>query len=257
MAGKNPHADKSPVSEFCSSRGCGHNDYREVCKPSWSALGYPQLKKGVPTPLSYQAHHLVCCAEVNKVLVAGAAAKGIKSIVDETLWCINAKPNMKAMPVWGITVMWYANDFLGLVPTTKIYAMAAATDRKKAPPFQNIPQHDYNHGGEDGYNSEVEKKLQKIAKALAKSKKTHQQKQEALASVLNTLAGRMRSQLDTRGLRAGGTHDCWMNAKTRANWYVPFSMSARPQPLPYPGEMSEGMAKKIFRQVNAAWPGIV
>ena len=117
MAGKK-HAALSPESQFCAVTGCGHPSYRKVCKPEWSHLKYPETHvstktgKAYTVRKSYQAHHLLCLAEMGAVVVGEAAERELLGIVNETKWCINKKKNMLAMPVWGHTIMWYCNDFV-------------------------------------------------------------------------------------------------------------------------------------------------
>src|SRR5262245_23742466 len=105
---------------FCGipGRPCKHidgsngTDYVEVCRPSWGAWGVFRQRftdKGVVTSRNkeFEAHHILCVAQVEKVVVQAGQKNAFTSIVDATQWCINAKPNMMALPLWGHTVKYY------------------------------------------------------------------------------------------------------------------------------------------------------
>jgi hypothetical protein len=254
------HKRGSSRGKFCGVPGCDHNDYQKVCKPTWSSLRYPQtqfsktLLKTFVVRRSYEAHHLLCVSQVGKVIVDGTEKSGLKSIIDETDWCINAKVNMLAMPMWGHTIMWYCDGFKGIVPSTLPSVGSVLTDRLQAPPFKDLPQHNYGHAGRDvatSYNKEVEERLQRVVNAIEKSKLDHKEKADKLESLLDSMADFMRTSLKNRGLRSGGTHTCWMESSPQ--WYAPFSMAQTPRPIPHPKDLGEEMIQKIKKLAEALW----
>lgn len=254
------HKRGSSRGKFCGVPGCDHNDYRRVCKPAWSNLTYPQMQFSRQTKQvyvvrrSYEAHHLLCVSQIGKVIVDGTEKSGLKSIVDQTEWCINAKVNMLALPMWGHTIMWYCNGFSSIVSSSLPRIASILTDRRKTPPFEDLPQHNFGHSGRDvttSYNKEVEERLQKVINAIEKSKLEHDDKAGKLESLLNSMADFMRTNLKNRGMRSGGTHSCWMDSKPQ--WYAPFSMAQSPRPIPHPKDTGEEMIQKVKRLAEALW----
>ena len=231
------HARKQKKGEFCAVAStpctCG-NDYIEVCKPSWgdaSRFHYRASRRRAAKKV-YEAHHLLCVASVGKIIVGNQA---IDTIVAATKWCVNKSDNMLAMPLWGHTVRWYCKDGKRLDFRAGV----------AAPPFADIPQHDWDHTGDGGYIEELEPKLEAIAQAAERAKKKHEVATANLASDLDSLAKSFRSALQARGVRSGGTDSGWRqgrdslgsNAPSRApkvsragvlggRWYYPFSMAS-------------------------------
>src|SRR5436189_5070912 len=103
------HSDGIRVSKFCALRtdkcsapctSSPASKYRENGKPAWASFTFIQgtKKKSVK---EYEAHHLLCVACVTEMLAKKAK---LKAILEQTEWCINAKPNMLGMPLWGHTI---------------------------------------------------------------------------------------------------------------------------------------------------------
>lgn len=85
----------------------------------------------------FEAHHVACVAPVS-AFIAGDSA--LKDVVHQTTWCINKPSNMLAMPLWGHTVKWYCQ----ITAASDVVNIDAA---QQAPPFKNIPQHNFDHNG--------------------------------------------------------------------------------------------------------------
>jgi hypothetical protein len=254
------HKELEPFGKFCGVPGCKHNDYQKVCKPTWSSLKYPQrqfnkeTQKPYTIQKSYEAHHLLCVAQINGVVIAEGQERGLGEIVSATEWCINKKENMLGMPMWGHTVMWYCNGFKSIVKSTLGQVGAVLSERTKAPPFKDLPQHNFGHSGRTlptSYNREVGARLLRIINAIEKSKSEHTEKIAELISQLNATSELMRTTLKERGVRSGGTHTCWLNSPPL--WYAPFSMAQTARPIPHPKDGGEEMIWKIQNLAKALW----
>lgn len=201
------------------SIGAGAKSYVDVCKPSWATYSFVRNVKGVGKhDKVFEAHHILCSASVGKLIV-DASGKGVSAIVGDTEWCINTKKNMLAMPLWGHTVQWYCNVTGQTLGSTKL----------GAPPFANLPQHDWDHTGTGGYQSEVDDKLLKIVKDLKKA--GHDATTFDLAATLDSLSQDFKQKLKDRGATRGspeGTHEGWSNGRKTptSQWYLPFSMAS-------------------------------
>jgi hypothetical protein len=198
------HAEKFQNDKFCARVPCDHSDYIKCCKPGWSDWTFAQKKKGGAGQKKYEAHHLLCWSCVIKAFFTDEAAKAILKGTD---WCVNRKPNMIALPLWGHTVKWYV-------------------DNDGPPKFANLPQHDWDHNCTLGYTSEVNERLKEFAKDLKDAKKAHELPEpKDIAGSLTSTSGKFRTQLKARGIRAGGTHASFLDGGEMAGWYLPFSMA--------------------------------
>lgn len=161
-------------------------------------------------------HHIVCVASVG-TLIIDASGKKVDGIVRATEWCVNTKKNMVAMPLWGHTVQWYCN----------IATQTLKASTRKAPPFEDIPQHDWDHTGTGAYQQELEELIIKIVKNMRQA--GHDAKTSDLAGSLDDLSDDFRELLVNRGKRGTpkGTHKGWINgnANPKSKWYLPFSMA--------------------------------
>ena len=175
----------------------------------------------------YEAHHLVCVSAVTNKLLSRSTI--IKPVIKQTKWCINNKDNMLAMPLWGHTVKWYcsitAADVKVKNPLRKIKG------KVPAPPFQNIPQHNWDHIGNECYLWEVEEEVDKLADDVESS--PHQLKGKKLEDRLKTLSTNFKNKLVAkkggRGWRKGGTDAAWGLAQKPTpdpEWCHPFSMAS-------------------------------
>jgi hypothetical protein len=242
--GEKKHKRGSSKEKFCAIPGqpCDcPNNYRDNCKPPdnwkpefdftrkiWRALKTYTFDK------TYEAHHLLCVSSVSTTLVEN---DNIDSIIRETEWCINNKDNMFGMPLWGHTVKYYCG-----------IGSAAADIEPAAPPFANIPQHDWDHNSALGYTQEVTKAMKGLAGKIEKSE--HDFKGNALQGKLNTIAQRYMTILKNRGSsRNGGTHNAWLQGRKDPDlrWYEPFSMAST-------GNLTaKGFPVRDFNEKVIAW----
>lgn len=200
----NNHKKPTKTAKFCATRGCKENDYRAKCQCSWKLLGC-------------QAHHILCVSSVGTGLIP---VPRIKPILRNTKWCINAPHNMLAMPVWGATVKYYC-----VIKRVGSYFKVV----QGAPPFVNIPQHNWDHNIADGYTDEVTSMLRSVGQDIVD--REHDGEPQDIAGQLDDIATHFRSELNYRGGgRKGGTDTAWKNAveadgDTGTEWYLPFSMA--------------------------------
>lgn len=222
MADHNRAKDNGDFCAVAAQPSCGCSidaDYVAVCKPSWANYSFVRNIRGVgKRPKVFEAHHVLCAASVG-TLIVDASGKGVSKIVGDTEWCINTEKNMLAMPLWGHTVQWYCN-----VPATTLGAASLG-----APPFADLPQHDWDHIGIGGYKGEVDDELNKIVKNLKQA--GHDATTFDLAGKLDFLSGDFKQKLKDRGATRGspkGTHAAWSNGRKAptSQWYLPFSMAS-------------------------------
>lgn len=227
MGGHNRAKFKKDFCAVAAQPSCGCSidaDYVAACKPSWANYSFTVDIDGVgKRPKVFEAHHILCAASVGTMIV-DASGKGVAKIVGDTEWCINTKKNMLAMPLWGHTVQWYCN----------VSSLSLLSANRGAPPFKNLPQHDWDHTGNGGYQDEVDKELKKIVKDLKQA--GHDATTFDLAGELDGLSGHFKSELRARGRRGGGTHGGWNKGRQDpdSQWYPPFSMAADPTAKGYP-----------------------
>lgn len=241
------HKRGAKKGEFCGIPGtpceCG-NDYIKICEPGWSSHTFARLVKASTGKFSfekkYEAHHIVCVAPVSTEIIAKPSIDGV---IKATKWCINNKNNMMAMPLWGHTVMWYC----------KITAAGGKLDADTpAPPFANIPQHDWDHNCRDGYTDEVVAACKDLAAEIADE--DHEVEPEDIKGALDDLSADFKSKLLARGSREGGTHKQMIEGGTAANWCHPFSMASNGKVTDkgYPvRQFDDRVAKWVERIKNA------
>jgi len=233
--------------EFCTAPGspkcdCGNN-YRAVCKKTankaWATYHTTEKRKGKKIRVTnpFEAHHLLCVSSVMKEL---QTKHGIKQIIQNTKWCINKGNNMIAMSLWGHTIKWYCDPVDG---------------ESKAPPFADIPQHDFDHNKKDGgYVAEVAVAIKEIAKDV--KIQGHAVDVDDIAAALRSESKNFRNKLNDRGTRLGGTHKGWkLGGKTKiSTWYLPFSMAATASVKQFPArDFNQEKAAWIKRLAKAAW----
>lgn len=222
MAGHNRAKSKRDFCAVAAQPSCGCSidaDYVAVCKPAWANYSFVRKIRGVgKRPKVFEAHHILCAASVG-TLIVDASGKGVATIVGDTEWCINTKKNMLGMPLWGHTVQWYCN-----VPDKTL-----GSANRGAPPFADLPQHDWDHTGKGAYQSEVDDELRKIVKDLKQA--GHDATTFDLAGALDDLSKHFKQELKDRGATRGspkGTHEAWANGRKAptSQWYLPFSMAS-------------------------------
>jgi hypothetical protein len=143
---------------------------------------------------------------------------------------------MIALPLWGHTVKWYSKPF-------------KKGEALRAPPFKDLPQHDWDHNGGKSYREEVEKSLTQIASDISDSMDVHKVNPADIKAQLNTTARGFRSALKARGKRNKGTHrqfkaELAKDAGLRMDWYKPFSMSSFASTKGYPAQHFQDEVKK-------------
>jgi hypothetical protein len=211
-----------PKCEVCDQP----KDYIAVCEPNWLGQTFERRVKAKAGAFTfkkkYEAHHLVCVAPVTQELVANTAIEGA---IAQTVWCINNEKNMIAMPLWGHTVKYYCTITAAQVLLSG--TSGAIKSAIEAPPFANIPQHDWDHNCKEGYTWEVEQACKKLAKKIDES--GHELKGESLKGALDQLSDKFRNILTgVRGTRLGGTHAAWQKGQQdpESTWSHPFSMAS-------------------------------
>lgn len=238
---KENHPRGFKVNDFCALAPCGcekKNDYIGNCKPvAWEGVTFLQKGKKGPYEKKYEAHHILCVAPVTKCL----QIKKLETVIPQTNWCINAKPNMIAMPVWGHTVKWYTTNGDSIRPA-----------------FADLPLHNRNHNGTFGYIEEIESALISLAADVDEQKCEVAASQ--LAKDLDDLSEEWRGNITTRGQRTGGsgkgTHDGWLaGIRGEKEWYIPFSMAktGNVTPRTFPrnfGEVFKAMQEKLQKAMG-------
>lgn len=310
MRGKimsNKHRRGSTTNEFCTvaaakACGCGNN-YKEMCEGEASGWDkYPQkfARRNSSTKLidslrknqrSFEAHHVLPVACVTEVIIGwDEKANSSPSVISGTKWCINTKDNMIAMPMWGHTIMWYTDNFVGIssevldeiksknkesVGNKALSELSEETSKKlsnmlsdrkdTAPPFKDIPQHNYSHTGRNalsGYNQEIIQRLEAIVADIEEAQEMHQtDKINSIKDALDDLSENMKEILLERANDRvyKGTHEAWkggmkgVEKDTNSNhWYKNFSMAERPTEMTFPlGKVSDSMAEKIIGLARA------
>ena len=254
------HSKSVQKDKFCalrtgSDQKCPKdgNNYRDNCKPKWVDFTFYQgSKKAVEK--EYEAHHLLCVASITGFL---AKKRKLGSVIKQTDWCINAKKNMIAMPLWGHTIKYYCDIETQRLKLQDRFKEQGEQEQKKGPSFRNIPQHDYDHNSKKGYKQEVDKEIKNIALQVEDEKDKHNEAVANLQQRLNELSDKCRELLKQRGRRCKGTHMAWEDARTKGlkNWYEPFSMAddgnVDPKAFPLAGYSKSELANKIKSLVKA------
>jgi hypothetical protein len=243
------HTKGVTVNQFCALRtdscDCG-NKYQENCKPSWATFKYPQKYNLSSQRRAFEAHHLLCVASVTKIV---AIDPDLNDVIKQTKWCINQKDNMIGLPMWAHTLRYYCNLIAGTVRTVA-QDDGTKKSRMAPPPFQNLVQHDYDHGA---YIDEVDAELAKIVKQMKKAVKAHEERKDELRDKLNKLIRSTRSTITRKGMRGGGTHKCWEKGMNdpKSDWYLPFSMASNAKAGKRTFPMGKNqLAKKILSLVE-------
>jgi hypothetical protein len=248
------HSEGTEVGKFCAIRAesckLHSNKYQSNCTNSpgtWAIANFIQGRK-VMVEKQFEAHHVLCVACVTEFI----AKAGPSQVVRETDWCVNAKKNMLGLPLWGHTIKWYCGLFADVDEDNVEEKLADGTlfKTRKAPPFKNHPQHDYDHNSTDGYKGEVDGRLQLIAQQVKKTAaKNHEAAVKELKTELDNLSDHFKDELNRRGERQEGTHKAWKKGMREpdSDWYEPFSMAddgmAEARSFPSPGAASKLMDK--------------
>jgi hypothetical protein len=231
------HTEGDEKDKFCSLRAdtcnCGEK-YREHCDAeasAWEAAAagsssYVQRYGPGARRRSHEAHHIACVAAVTGIITTNG---DIDSIVRATVWCVNRKNNMIALPLWPHTIEWYFS-----LSDRALKAAGAAGQRAatvQAPPFADLAHHDYDHGE---YIKDVNADLKSIAQQVEEAADEHTDPTGNLAGALDGVVTKYKATLQGRG-----THGAWqlgMNDATgTSDWYKAFSMTkSNPTPRAFP-----------------------
>lgn len=230
------HKEKAAKGKFCAVRtdkcDCpsGPNDYKANAngKESWSSESFRRRIKRKTGIIEFdkkpEAHHLLCIGSVVGYIYGDPR---IDASVRETQWCINDKPNMIPMPLWGHTVQHYSNFTAGIAGVVAALKGSDELETTDPPGFQNWPQHDVDHNGSLSYKWEVDENLKKLANVIDKKQKTkdHELTPAQIKDALDKLSAKWEKMLRKRGQ---GTHDAWKKGQEEptSDWYKPFSMAA-------------------------------
>src|SRR2546429_1328820 len=255
MSGEHERGDRkgkfctTPAAKICDD--CpGSMNYIDVCEPNWSAHTFERMVKAKANPFvfdkKYEAHHILCVAPVTQELLGD---KKIRGAVEQTKWCINKELNMLAMPLWGHTVKWYCSIDQGGGDIDVDVG---------APPFKNIPQHDFDHNCKQGYTWEVEEEMKKRVQEIKDSE--HKLKGDSLAGALDDCANDFADKLKKRGKRKGGTHKAWKLAQQEPpdpNWCHPFSMASdsKVSSVGFPARNFQGKVDQWINRIAQAIAG--
>lgn len=261
MSEDNPdsHSDGARKEQFCSERAekctCDKgNRYKSPCKSQasdWSEddagakvkWKYPKLVGTRVQNWGHQAHHTLCVASVTGEVTVKVE---IEEIVKKTVWCVNEKPNMIALPVWPMTINWYFSfQGAGGAVLASPVAKAASAVEASPPPFEGLAQHDYDH---DKYNTKVNKALNELVEKVKTKKEKHQEAVDTLLGGLESARGRFLGQLQGRT-----THASWLSGMNGGkSWYKEFSMvRASGTPRAFPAPNNDAFAYTFEKLVEA------
>lgn len=203
----------------------------------------------------HEAHHCVCCASVDTLL---GQREDIKSIIDQTEWCVNQELNIVTLPLWGHTFRWYCTQMGEVRDIEKV-------EKRGEPKFKDRVMHNCDH---DTYqNKELNPRLKKIAREVKKNKKNHEKCKKELVDDLNELVKEFADNVRERGKRKTsegiGTHAGWKaGVNGDKKWYMPFSMAKKPRKQTFPLRDAEGklapgkLSAKLKKYVKGVW-GII
>ena len=219
------HSEGLQKGLFCSLRdeNCGDTNYKNNCEPKIKYWSDEYSFTQASSLMKYNAHHLLPVASVTEHI---CGFQGIQKVVRQTDWCVNEKPNIYGMPLWGHTIKYYCT-----IEHPRFFEDEFTWYRKRTnpPPFKDIPMHDCDH---DLYQEEVNSRLQIIANNIKDVKRKHKTKIKELKSKLKKESRSFRTKLQDRAKRsAGGTHQAWElgKSKHKSNCYESFSMAGKPR----------------------------
>lgn len=256
------HERGATAGEFCTCpneslcKDCGGHgikkNYRAICEPDWSDHTFERRvkKKGHKATAfkkEYEAHHILCVAPVTEQLLGEPK---LVPLVKKSKWCINNELNMTAMPLWGHTVKWYCS-----LEDEDDDDYGELEEGVGAPPFKNIPQHDFDHNTKMGYTFEVAEAMAGIANQLEEAKDVHKLPAGSLVEELNDHSKHFASELKDRGKRKGGTHKAWgLALKGDAKWCLPFSMATEAEVtrVGFPAKDFKGKLDKWIKRIAEA-----
>lgn len=207
MSSADHEARGEKKGEFCARAPnggnceCGNN-YKDNGKApaTWDTTGVKFTSKKKKKAFKYfEAHHILSVSPVNSIVFG---AEGIQTIVKSTVWCVNDKSNMIALPSMAHTIDWYEQR-----------------KESTAPPFANLPQHDWDHFP---YLNDLRAKLKTLVKAVQEKAKIHKTKPKNIREDMVNLTTEFRTQLEVECCkRDNGTH-----AAYHAKACGPFSMAS-------------------------------
>ncbi len=227
---------------FCSLRmetcPCG-NKYKDVMKGTESWGKYPQRHRTLlVVERSPEAHHVLPVASVTGEITANDKIRD--EVIKNTEWCVNDLKNMIALPLFEMTFLHYLIKSDG-----------------STPPFVGLPMHNYDHAA---FQKEVGDALKQIGDDAVDNTEAHEEVTAELLAALNGIRDRYKPELTSRGKRGKGTHGEFVNAMnanagdaSAEQWYVPFSMAAKPSPRPFPSGARKGGLSRKLANLRKAW----
>ena len=181
--------------------------------------------------MPFGAHHVIPVAAAK--ILGTHTNQVVKDSIMLVQWCVNSKPNMLALPLWGHTIKHYCNLAMGSAITQT--DLLSQTDT--APTFADLPMHDVDH---DKFTAVAENKVSSIADEVSQSAEDHKVNAASILSELKDLSESLDEDLHDYGKREGGTHKAWKTGvddeEDTSKWYMAFSMAddgeVRPRTFP-------------------------
>jgi hypothetical protein len=176
----------------------------------------------------WEAHHILCLSSMGRR--RHDYPKEPAELADYLEACLWVTP-------------WDINDSRNLVglPMKKQYH---DTDGEEP---EDLPCHNVDHGGRDGYTDEVSSYLKEnVWRSLTAKKEVHDVDVAKLQDLLEKTSEGFRKLLAIRGKRPPRTKLGWKNRYEKGYehiWYHPFSMSKNP------GPRSSGVAQRLLETV--------
>ncbi len=195
--------------------------YRGNCASGFTGVGV------------WEAHHILCKSSISKrradyPKTPRDLADYLEACLWITRWDIDASRNLIGLPRKGQ----YHN-----------------TDGEEP---ENLPCHDVDHSGRDGYTNEVSSYLaENVWCSLNSKKKDHDVDAATLQDLLEKTSDGFRKHLLARGNRPPKTKLGWKNRYEKSyasTWYRPFSMAKNPSPRS-PG-VSHQLLKTILQKIK-------
>lgn len=175
----------------------------------------------------WEAHHVAC-----NHAVEGRVIEKNKDYVEDCLWITE----------WDLN---NPDNLIGL-PKNKQYR----TSDGKVP--SNKCSHQVDHNTSDGYTNECKQWLKdNVWDTLNDKRKKHENNAKNIKQQFEDCTDHFKALLDFRGIRKGGTLNCWdnrFNPDYKEKWYYPFSMGNDPRKR-HPG-VSSNLLTNIFKQIK-------
>jgi len=191
--------------------------YAANMKNAWKYLKLKGSDNPKVTRWGGAAHHALCVVAVNAAVTDNDT---LTYVLPKVQWCINTEDNMLLLPLWPMTINWYAS-FAKDDTTGVVSHQWREKDAVKPPPFANRAQHDYDHGP---YNVAVKQRLTNKIENIQEQTDNHAEKTaEALKTLLNDERLHWKETV-CKGPR--DTHKAWFDGSAgNEDWWMAFSMA--------------------------------